>query len=90
MTKFRSTLTSEEHHRIMLQARRMQSQAIINGLGFGFSWLVSRIPGLRAGNHEVSEFSSHQMQDIGVKRSWSDTVDARRASINGDLALSAQ
>lgn len=93
MTQFKNMLTAEEHHQIMLKARRMQSQAILNGLGIGFSWIsakLSNLLGLRTTSHEVSAFSSHQMQDIGMKRSWSDTVDARRANINGDLALSAQ
>ena len=93
MTKYKNMLTAEEHHQIMLKARRMQSQTIINGLGIGFSWTAAKLGnllGLRTTSHEVSDFTSHQMRDIGMKRSWSDMVDARRANINGDLALSAQ
>lgn len=85
--------SSADYEVIIRQARTMQSQVVASMIENAVRSMVSfagRVFGLRPAQHNVRDFNAHQMSDIGVHRNWSETVDNRRARINGAIGLSVQ
>lgn len=84
---------SADYEVIMRKARTMQSKVVasmIENAVRSVASFVGRVFGLRPAQHNISDLNAHQMSDIGVRRNWSETVDSRRARINGAVGLSIQ
>ncbi len=84
---------SADYEVIMRQARTMQSKVVadmIENAARSVASFVGRVFGVRPAQHNVRDFNAHQMSDIGVHRNWAETVDSRRARINGAVGLSVQ
>jgi hypothetical protein len=84
---------SADYERIMRQARTMQSHVVaemVENAGRKVASVVARAFGLRPAQHNVQDFNAHNLSDIGVGRNWSETVDNRRARINGAVGLTIQ
>lgn len=93
MAEVSKNITSADYEAIIRQARTMQSKVVAdmieNAVRTAMSF-VARMIGLSPAQHNVRDFNAHQLSDIGVNRNWSETVDSRRARINGAVGLSVQ